>query len=37
VQNDVAIRLNRSTDRKYKLTNNERMKVTEQNPAPRAS
>jgi len=32
VQNDVTIRLNRSIERKYKRTNNERMMVIEQNP-----
>jgi len=32
VQNDVTIRLNRSTERKNKRTNNERTMVTEQNP-----
>jgi len=32
VQNDLTIRLNRSIERKYKRTNNERTMVTEQNP-----
>ena len=32
MQNDATIRLNRSIERKYKLTNNERTMVTEQNP-----
>ena len=32
VQNGVAIRLNRSTQRKYKRTNKERTMVTEQTP-----
>jgi len=36
VQDDVTIRLNRSTERKYKWTNNERTMVTEKS-APRAS
>jgi len=36
-QNDVTIRLNRSTERSYKRTTNERMVVSEQNPHTRAS
>jgi len=32
VQNDVTIRLNRSTERNYKRTNRERTVVNEQNP-----
>jgi len=32
VQNDVTIRLNRSTEQKYKRTNNERTMVIDQNP-----
>jgi len=32
VQNDATIRLNRSIERKYKRTNNERTMITEQNP-----
>jgi len=32
VQNDVTIRLNTSSERKYKRTKNERTMVTEQNP-----
>jgi len=32
MQNDVTIRPNRSIERKYKRTNDERTMVTEQNP-----
>jgi len=32
VQSDVTIRVNRSTERKYKRTNNECTMATEQNP-----
>jgi len=34
VQNNVTIRLNRSTERKYKRTNTERTMLTEKNPHP---
>jgi len=37
IQNDVTIRVNRSIERNYKRTNNERTVVSEQNPHTRAS